>query len=478
MPRSFRLVCEPEHVGLVEALLRAEGHVFTPEPFHPLARQLLEEPTPLGASMAAAFGLIYIQDRSSMLAPLLLQPPRGGVVLDMCASPGSKTGLLAQLVGSTGMVLANEPNPRRLATLRQNLAVLNLAQVVTCGHPGQELPLSEAWFSHIQLDPPCSGWGTVERNPRVREMWPEHKLGPLITLQRNLLRKAAALLAPGGSLLYSTCTTNPGENREQIQWAIEELGLATAQLPSLPGFDQSRSQDESIDASSHGWLQIRTEAGEGQGFFYAMLTSPGPSKNTHLEVDQVGSKQHVVATQKKAGPIQYPQARGSRKRRGENAGECGDTPGIVIDPQTCPGPRGAAWERLPPGEVRDFGGRVIFLPEPALSRGRGLALPLRLGWQGIELGRMGGGVLRLHPRMRLLLPEYVPGRGVHLDDVSDLQRLMQGQSLALPSGATAGLQCAKGATGAGVGGRIGLYWRGLPLGWVTLKGRRYLWSAK
>lgn len=478
MPRSFRLVCGPEHVGLVEALLRAEGHVFTPEPFHPLARQVLEEPTPLGASMAAAFGLIYIQDRSSMLAPLLLQPPRGGVVLDMCASPGSKTGLLAQLVGSTGMVLANEPNPRRLATLRQNLAVLNLAQVVTCGHPGQELPLSEERFSHIQLDPPCSGWGTVERNPRVREMWPEHKLGPLIALQRDLMRKAATLLAPGGRLLYSTCTTNPGENREQVQWATEVLGLVPAPLPSLPGFEQSWTEDKTSGASSCGWLQIRTETGEGQGFFYAALTFSKPSGSTSVETGQVGPGQFVAARHEQSGSNQHPSARSRRKRRGENAGERGNAPGIVIDPQACSGLLNVAWERLPPGEARDFGGRVIFLPELALSPGRGLALPSRLGWRGIELGRMGGGVLRLHPRMRLLLPEYAPGRGVNLDDVSDLQKLLQGQSLALPSGAIADLKRAKGATGAGVGGRIGLYWRSLPLGWVTLKGGRYLWSAK
>lgn len=75
--RSFRLVCETRHIPLVEALLRAQGYEFEPEPFSPLCRRLCREPRPLGGSLAAFFGYIYIQDRSSMLPPLALAPGRG-----------------------------------------------------------------------------------------------------------------------------------------------------------------------------------------------------------------------------------------------------------------------------------------------------------------------------------------------------------------------------------------------------------------
>ncbi|MBO4793461.1 MAG: RsmB/NOP family class I SAM-dependent RNA methyltransferase, partial [Deltaproteobacteria bacterium] len=97
--RSFRLVCPNDEQAMVEALLEAQGFAFEPAPFLPCARRLLAEPFPLGRSLAAFFGLIYIQDRSSMLPPLALSPQKGACVLDCCASPGSKTGLLAQLVG-------------------------------------------------------------------------------------------------------------------------------------------------------------------------------------------------------------------------------------------------------------------------------------------------------------------------------------------------------------------------------------------
>ena len=158
--RSFRLVCRCGHSSLVEDFLREQGFVFEAEDFSPLARRLLEEPFPLGASLASVFGYIYIQDRSSMLPPLALNPPPGAAVLDMCASPGSKTSLLAQLVGENGFVLANEPNPRRLATLRQNLSRLNLLQTGTCSFPGERIPIPSASWEYILLDPPCSGWGT------------------------------------------------------------------------------------------------------------------------------------------------------------------------------------------------------------------------------------------------------------------------------------------------------------------------------
>ena len=139
--RSFRLVCNPGQIPSVEALLSAQGFVFEPEPFSPLARRLLQEPFPLGRSLAAFWGYVYIQDRSSMLPPLALAPGEGARVLDMCASPGSKTGLLAQLVGREGLVLGNEPARPRLANLRRNLAALNLLQAVTCSWPGESLPL-------------------------------------------------------------------------------------------------------------------------------------------------------------------------------------------------------------------------------------------------------------------------------------------------------------------------------------------------
>lgn len=427
MPRYFRLVCAHDHEKLVEDLLQTQGYVFAQEPFSPLAYKLLEEPKALGGSVAAAFGLIYIQDRSSMLAPLFLRPPHGAMVLDMCASPGSKSGFLAQLVGQNGLVLANEPNERRLSTLRRNMAAMNLPQAVTCRHPGQSLPLAEASLPCIQLDPPCSGWGTVERNPRIREIWPEHKLKPLIGLQRALLRHAAKLLAPGGRLLYSTCTTNPAENQDQVLWSIDTLGLNATDLPALPGVSAATPT-----TGIHPWLQVQPDSDAGQGFFFAALTK------SKLE------------------------GQGQVLENAASTGEKSRLPGQVVDVRNLPGHEFVAWGKLPPGEVFNFNGRVFFLHQKTA------VFPGTLRWQGFELGRMHGKSFHLNTSLRKLLPEYRPGNGISTTDIRDLEALLQGRSLPLPAGLVDGARS----------GLVGLYWRELPLGWLKVKAGRCLWSPR
>lgn len=160
-----------------------------------------------------------------MLPPLALAPAEGAAVLDMCASPGSKTGFLAQLVGPGGFVLGNEPSRARLATLRANLHACNWPHAATCSYEGQALPLTPESWDWILLDPPCSGWGTVEKNPQVLTLWQGDKVKTLVGLQQMLLAHAARLLRPGGRLVYSTCTTNDEENEAQVRYAEEELGL-------------------------------------------------------------------------------------------------------------------------------------------------------------------------------------------------------------------------------------------------------------
>ena len=269
--RSFRLVCNPGQIPSVEALLSAQGFVFEPEPFSPLARRLLQEPFPLGRSLAAFWGYVYIQDRSSMLPPLALAPGEGARVLDMCASPGSKTGLLAQLVGREGLVLGNEPARPRLANLRRNLAALNLLQAVTCSWPGESLPLPDASWDAVLLDPPCSGWGTTDKNPQAIKRWQGDRLKPMLDLQRKLLTEASRLLRPGGKLVYSTCTTNVDENEGQVRFAVEGLGLEPIPLEPFPGFVFAAPELPGCE----GTLRVDEGASNAQGFYIALLRKPG-----------------------------------------------------------------------------------------------------------------------------------------------------------------------------------------------------------
>lgn len=378
LSRSFRLVCRPEQIPLVEGLLEAEGFRFEPEPFSLWCRQLVSGPFALGSSLAAFFGYIYIQDRSSMLPPLALDPPEGSKVLDMAASPGSKTGFLAQICGESGFILANEPNPSRLATLRANLQLCNLLQTGTCSYPGEKLPLPEGGWQYILLDPPCSGWGTTAKNPSAPKIWQGSKIKRLIALQKALLRKASALLAPGGTLLYSTCTTNPDENQAQTAFATESLGLEAVPLRPFPGFV--------MEATSEGALLVNGEASRSQGFYLSRLRKPG------AETQAVDAPPSPV-------PDCLPRA---------------TLDGPVFDAKL-----------LPPGCVCEFGKKVRFLPEQA-------RFPASFHWQGPALGKFSGLRFSPEPGLRSLLPEpaqFPNAPHVTLETCAEARKLIAGSEV-------------------------------------------------
>ncbi|MFW5733925.1 MAG: SAM-dependent methyltransferase, partial [Oceanidesulfovibrio sp.] len=233
--RSFRLICETEERPALVALLEAEGFELETLPAHTLLMRAHGGSTALGSTLAARFGRLYIQDAASFIAPLALDPAPGETVLDVCASPGGKSTFLAQLVGAHGVVIANEPNPQRLATLRQNIQRLSMFNAASLDSPGEKLPLPDGGLDAVLLDPPCSGWGTADKHPKVRELWQGDKVEPLKSLQRTLLREAVRVLAPGGRLVYSTCTTNVEENEAQVLHAVEELGMILEPLTPPAG---------------------------------------------------------------------------------------------------------------------------------------------------------------------------------------------------------------------------------------------------
>ncbi|WP_432738201.1 RsmB/NOP family class I SAM-dependent RNA methyltransferase [Maridesulfovibrio sp. FT414] len=413
--RTFRLVCSESHVTAVEELLLGQGFRFRPEPFYSMARILEEEPFPLGESIAARFGRIYIQDRSSMLPPLMLAPEKGDQVLDMCAAPGSKTGLLSRLVGRDGFVLASEPSSDRLSLLRQNLRKTQSVNTATVHYESQKLPLPPESWKIIQLDPPCSGWGTLNKNPKAMDLWKDEKIVPLINLQRLLLTKAYELLAPGGKLVYSTCTTNVQENEEQTRFATEELGFELFKLAHPEGFTISEPLLPGMD----GVLRVDGSGG-GQGFYLCGLRKPG-----------------------NAEPV-YPGT--------------SNPPGSRINLKKTEFPEAVDLSALPDGEIYEFRDKAMFMNRHALN-----ILPAELRWQGFPLGKIAKNRFRPDPYARCLLPEKPDSSALVIENVQDLANLLSGQSLSGP---------AKGK------GPVGLYYKDMLLGFTGKKGNRYIWTDK
>ncbi len=234
-PRSFRIVDMGRKEEVLESL-RREGFEVKELSFCPGACLALDGKKPLGSSIMNFFGYIYIQDLSSMLPPVMLRPSFSSLVLDMCASPGGKTAILSHIVGDKGSVIANEPNPKRNFTLQKNIERMNLLNVSFTSYSGEDFPLIDRGGEYILADVPCSGWGTVQKNPQVLKLWRGKRLDGLISLQRRILARSIFLLMQDGRLLYSTCTTNHGENEQQILWALEEFEVEIEPLEPPEGF--------------------------------------------------------------------------------------------------------------------------------------------------------------------------------------------------------------------------------------------------
>ena len=161
-----------------------------------------------------AEGAFVVQDPATAEAVAQLDVTPGQSVLDFCAAPGGKTAQVAWRLNGTGRLVAQEVNPKRLARLKENMARLRLDSVeVTQSVAGIGV---RTVFDRVLVDAPCSNTGVLRRRPDARWRWSVDHLKQLVGLQAQILDAAAAYVAPGGRIVYSTCSNEPEENGEQV----------------------------------------------------------------------------------------------------------------------------------------------------------------------------------------------------------------------------------------------------------------------
>lgn len=220
-------------------------------------------------------GRISIQDEASQVIPLLLGVRGGDRVLDLCAAPGGKTQPLARAAGSRGVVVAADRYGHRLRAMAAQLDRLGLSNVrLVQLDATQNLPFDER-FDRILLDAPCSGTGTLARHPEIRWRLRPEQFAEFHALQVRMLRVALAHLAPGGRLIYSTCSVEPEENEDVIAEILRGAS-GVSRVPRgemietlAPDLAEGMSASGLFDDAGH----FRTLPGQQQtdGFFAASL---------------------------------------------------------------------------------------------------------------------------------------------------------------------------------------------------------------
>ncbi|ABM00245.1 16S rRNA (cytosine(1407)-C(5))-methyltransferase RsmF [Shewanella amazonensis] len=214
-------------------------------------------------------GLFYIQEASSMMPPCALfmdKEPRQ-LLLDVASAPGSKTTQLAALMHNQGLIIANEYSASRTKALHANLQRMGVANVAITQFDGRVFGahLYET-LDAIQLDAPCSGEGTVRKDPLSLKNWCPDEIEAIAELQRDLIDSAFQALKPGGVLVYSTCTLNRRENEDVCHFLKERYGDAVV-FESLN--DLFKGADKAL--TEEGFLHIWPQIYDSEGFFVARI---------------------------------------------------------------------------------------------------------------------------------------------------------------------------------------------------------------
>ena len=156
-----------------------------------------------------------------MLPAQLLAARPGDRVLDLCAAPGGKTVRLATDMQNQGLLLSNDINPKRIKALIKNIEISGITNAVVTNESPEKLSrVYENFFNKILLDVPCSGEGMFRKDSDAVKSWNKYKAEELQGLQREIFDSAYRMLAPGGTMVYSTCTFNPEENEKNIAYFL------------------------------------------------------------------------------------------------------------------------------------------------------------------------------------------------------------------------------------------------------------------
>jgi 16S rRNA (cytosine1407-C5)-methyltransferase len=238
-----------------------------------------DKSTPLGKTPAFIAGLFYIQEASSMIPPSFFKYQKNDIILDFCASPGSKTTQISSYLKENSVILANEFNNKRVKALNTNLERAFAYKTIITQKDGRIFAdYFPNFFNKILLDAPCSGESTIRKDKNALKYWNEKLVNKMAKNQLNLLKYAVLALKKEGELIYSTCTLSPEENEENIKKILEIFPNSLKLIPLTPKW---YNKENSL---LKGTLRIYPQDFDTEGFFIAKIKKTAETEEKKIMI--------------------------------------------------------------------------------------------------------------------------------------------------------------------------------------------------
>ena len=228
----------------------------------------------IGNLIEHSLGYFYTQEAASMIPPIVLEPKPHEIILDIAASPGSKATQIAQYMQNKGILIANDYTYERMKPLSINLQRCGVTNTVITLMEGQWFKKSGIEFDRILVDAPCSGTGTIRKSLKTIGIWNPDMIRRLSITQKQLIETGFNLLKENGTLVYSTCSLEPEENEEVVDFLInkyenarlEEIKLNIKRSDAILEFENKEYNKEIKKC-----LRIWPQDNDTEGFFVAKI---------------------------------------------------------------------------------------------------------------------------------------------------------------------------------------------------------------
>ena len=239
--------------------------VGNPVPWEPMGYYYDPDSRP-GLHLYHEAGVYYLQEASAMAPVALLDPQPGERICDLCAAPGGKTTQIAGRMGGEGFLLCNEYSPKRAKILSRNIERMAVANALVTNEPTEVLASRFPGFFHrVLVDAPCSGEGMFRKEEAAVTDWSQEAVEMCARRQQEILNNAARMVAPGGRLVYSTCTFAPEEDE----------GVVAEFLGEHPEFTPERVEAPWFQVVENGGYRLWPHKLLGEGHFAAVLKKNG-----------------------------------------------------------------------------------------------------------------------------------------------------------------------------------------------------------